>query len=73
MDQDPEALEHLWDNLLSRNPEQVLKVFATLDELQQKSVLDHLNRMAQEPGWHPEQCLSAQVALKALANRGDQK
>ena len=56
MDQDPEALEHLWDNLLSRNPEQVLKVFATLDEIQQKSVLDHLNRMAQEPGWHPEQC-----------------
>ena len=73
MNQDPETLEHLWDNLLSRNPEQILKIFTTLDAIQQKSVLEHLSRMAQEPGWHPEQSLSAQIALKALDNWSDLK
>ena len=72
MNQEQESIEDLWDNLLSRNPKQILEVFAALDELQQKIVQEHLSRMACKPGWHPEQRLSAQSALKALDNWGDQ-
>ena len=73
MNQDQQALENVWDKLLSRNTQQVFEVFATLDEIQQQVVLDHLGRMVQEPGWHPEQRLSAQTALKALGSWSDKK
>jgi len=68
MNQDQQVLENVWDKLLSRNTEQVLEIFATLDEIQQQVVLDHLRRMVREPDWHPEQRLSAQTALKALGS-----
>ena len=68
MNQDQQAMENVWDKLLSRNTKQVLEIFATLDEIEQQAVLDHLRRMVQEPGWHPEQRLSAQTALKALGS-----
>jgi hypothetical protein len=58
--------EDLWDGLLSRQPELVEAAFASLDESEQQSILAHLKRMASEPGWHPEQASSAQVALKIL-------
>jgi hypothetical protein len=68
MNQDQQAMENVWDKLLSRDTKQVLEIFATLDEIEQQAVLDHLRRMVQEPGWHPEQRLSAQTALKALGS-----
>lgn len=64
---DTEDLETLWDQLLSRQPDQVLKAFAALSESEQQAVLSHLRNMAEEDGWHPEQRISAQAALKALA------
>jgi hypothetical protein len=60
---DPEGL---WDTLLSRQPDQVRTAFYSLDEDQKMAVFSHLQRMASEPGWHPEQRLSAQAALEAL-------
>jgi hypothetical protein len=60
-------LENLWEALLSRQPEQVRKAFAGLQAAERQSVREHLNRMATEPGWHPEQRLSAQAALEALS------
>ena len=62
-----DPLEILWDNLLSRQPERVRAAFSTLTSAEQQAVLDHLKRMSQEPGWHPEQRRSAQTALDALA------
>jgi hypothetical protein len=64
-----DELEILWDALLSRQAETVRQAFSSLSEGERLAVLVHLRRMANEPGWHPEQRASAQEALKALANR----
>lgn len=62
----PLDLEALWENLLSRQPELVQAAFASLDADERQAVLAHLQRMAAEPGWHPEQRKSATAALLAL-------
>lgn len=59
-------LEELWERLLSREAGQVRAAFAALPPEDQKTVRAHLQRMASEPDWHPEQRLSAQAALQAL-------
>jgi hypothetical protein len=59
-------LEILWEQLLSRQPEHVLAAFSGLAAQEKQSVLAHLRSMASEPGWHPEQRLSAQSALDAI-------
>jgi hypothetical protein len=61
------SIEDLWQALLSRQAAQVQAAFGTLDSEQQSAVIAHLRRMTQEPGWHPEQRISAQAALEALA------
>jgi len=65
-----EPLEILWDALLSRQEDQVRAAFETLDETERRAVLAHLQSMASEPGWHPEQRLSAEAALRALQGFG---
>jgi hypothetical protein len=62
-------LEKAWDDLLSRDTNRILTRFASLDAGSQKTVLEHLNRMAVESGWHPEQVLSAKTALLALGSQ----
>ena len=64
----PDPLEILWDSLLSRQPAQIRAAYASLTGAEQQAVLNHLRRMAQEPGWNPEQRKSAQAALDALAD-----
>ena len=59
-------LDNLWDFLLSRQPEQVRSAFLSLPEDERQLVVAHLQRMASEPGWHPEQVISARAALLAL-------
>jgi hypothetical protein len=66
MDEPLNSLEALWENLLSRQAERVQGAFATLDGEERQVVLAHLRAMATEPGWQPEQSLSAQEALKFL-------
>jgi hypothetical protein len=66
MNEQTDPLEILWDGLLSREAGRVRAAFATLNEAEQQAVRAHLQRMACEPGWHPEQRLSAQAALQAL-------
>jgi hypothetical protein len=61
-----EPLEELWDGLLSREPDRILAAFATLSTSEKGSVLNHIRKMAEEPGWHPEQRNSAQAALAVL-------
>lgn len=61
-------LEKVWGDLLSRDPKKIANSFASLDSESQKTVLDHLQRMLNEDGWHPEQVKSAQVAMDVLSN-----
>jgi hypothetical protein len=68
----PEHLEQLWDNLLSRQPARIRKAFASLDTTSRKSVYEHLQLMASNPGWQPGQRDSAIAALKALGDIPDQ-
>ncbi len=60
------ALEELWENLLSRQPELIRPVFMCLAVEEQREVIAHLQRMSSEAGWHIEQCRSAEAALAAL-------
>lgn len=59
-------IEDLWDALLSRQAQQVRSAFDALNAEQQRAVRAHLQRMADEPGWHLEQRVSARAALEAL-------
>jgi hypothetical protein len=63
-----DELEDLWDSLLSRQVELVLKAFNSLDDESKKAVILHLQRMSTEIGWHPEQAASAKMALDTLLN-----
>jgi hypothetical protein len=68
MSSTPKDLEELWSDILSRQPELVRTTFATLDLSRQKLVLAHLERMAKEAGWQPEQRASAKAALRTLGH-----
>jgi uncharacterized protein with von Willebrand factor type A (vWA) domain len=61
------ALERLWDQLLSRQADEVRQAFLGLAPLDRQAVLAHLQRMSQETDWHPEQRKSADFALQTLA------
>jgi hypothetical protein len=62
--------EQLWDQLLSRQPDQIVAAYLRLAVAEQAYVVRHLERMAAEPGWYPEQRLSAQAALAAIKDSG---
>ncbi len=62
----------LWDDLLSRQPKSIKAAFASLGETDQQKVLEHLQRMVNEPGWQPEQRLSAEAALRVFVAHPDQ-
>ncbi|OGO11641.1 MAG: hypothetical protein A2Y53_05345 [Chloroflexi bacterium RBG_16_47_49] len=73
MDSQPEYLEALWNDLLTREPERIRKAFYSLDPPSQGFVLAHLQRMLSESDWQPEQRLSARAALQALEKLSDQE
>ena len=58
--------DNIWEVLLSRDPVRILTVYDALPLEQKRAVQAHLEKMAGEPGWQPEQRLSAQAALDAL-------
>lgn len=60
-------LEQTWDGILSRDRQKVASVFINLSLQNQKVVLSHLHKMAEDPGWHPEQVTSAKFALEVLS------
>jgi hypothetical protein len=60
------SVEQLWDNLLSREIEKIKSSFQHLNQSDRIAVIEHLNRMTTEDGWHPEQKNSAQIALQAI-------
>lgn len=63
-------LEQTWDGILSRNAERISSVFNDLGDENQRVVLNHLHKMSEEEGWHPEQVKSARFALEVLENKG---
>lgn len=63
---DPDSLQYFWENLLSRNPARIQSAFLTLDPTSKQAVIAHLQKMATEPGWHPEQVESARAALETI-------
>jgi hypothetical protein len=69
MNKASKQLEMLWEDLLSRQPAPIKAAFASLDPSDQKAVLVHLQRMVNEPGWQPEQRLSAKTALDVLLSQ----
>jgi hypothetical protein len=61
-----ENLEEVWDALLSRQSDLIRQAFDILDQASQKVVISHLHRMVSEPDWHPEQQISAKIALDTI-------
>ena len=61
------SVEIIWEQILSREPEQARAAFFSLDVETQQQVAAHLRAMVSEEGWHPEQVISAQKALDAIA------
>jgi hypothetical protein len=61
-----DPVELFWESLLSRQPDQIQAAFNSVDKITQAQVLEHLQQMVSEEGWHPEQVLSAQTALEIL-------
>jgi hypothetical protein len=65
---DGDVSENLWEQLLSRQPELVQQAFSGLEPPDRQAVIAHLQRMFEEPGWHPEQRKSAEIALQSLTD-----
>lgn len=68
MDDYLDSIDHLWYALLSRQVDLVRKAYHSLQEDEKQAILKHLQQMASQEGWHPEQRLSAQQALLALGD-----
>ncbi|PKN93443.1 MAG: hypothetical protein CVU42_09375 [Chloroflexi bacterium HGW-Chloroflexi-4] len=63
-------LEKAWDDLLSRDPKLIEARYKSLDPKSQKVVIEHLQNMVTDTGWHPVQVISAQNALDTLTKLG---
>jgi hypothetical protein len=64
-------LEKAWDDLLSQEPERIESRFKSFDEKSKRVVIEHLNKMVTESGWHPAQVESAEKALEILLKQGN--
>jgi len=60
---DPRAF---WAQVLSSDPVRVREAMASLSEGERTSVVEHLQRMASEPGWQDGQRGAARAALDIL-------
>jgi hypothetical protein len=56
----------MWGSLLSRQAPLIRSIYFSLDPASRKVVLNHLQLMATQPGWQPQQIQSAKVALEVL-------
>ena len=60
------SIELLWDRLLSREPDKIKSTIQHLNVSERNAVIEHLNRMTTEDGWHPTQKNSALIALQII-------
>ena len=68
-----DAIELLWDALLSREPKRIQFAYDDLSLAEKEAVVEHLKSMASESGWHGEQKRSAQFAVDVIKNFGIEK
>ena len=73
MNIEPDQIERLWDDLLSRQPQLIRAAFASLNASDQKAVLAHLHHMVKDTGWQPEQKISAEFAIQTLETQSRQE
>ena len=64
-----DPVELFWENLLSRDLDQIQTAWDSIDHATQKQVLLHLQDMVEGGDWHPEQRASAEAALKVLKGK----
>jgi len=58
--------ENSWEELLSEDPARIRRAWGNLTDDECLAVLDHLRRMTEEEGWHPEQQRAAATALRVV-------
>ncbi len=58
--------DDLWESLLSGDPALIRRAWGELTDEEASSVLAHLTRMRDEPGWAPVQQSAAALALQVL-------
>jgi len=69
MPEELDPLEQFWDAILSRQPDLIRAAFSRLNPDERLQLVNHLQRMATEPGWQIEQRKSAFVALETLTRK----
>lgn len=62
-------LDNLWDDILSSDPARIRRAWGNLTDEEALTVLEHLRRMKDEPGWQPAQRESAEVALRIVRDQ----
>lgn len=64
-------LEDFWGDMLSRDVHRIRAAYQTLSEEESAALVEHLKRLRDEEGWHPEQRQSAIAALEAIEKWDD--
>lgn len=64
-------VEHIWNEILSRQPERIQPAFRGLSAKEKIAVRAHLIKMTSEDGWQPIQIESAAIALEAIKDIPD--
>jgi hypothetical protein len=66
MNAEQSGFGYLWETLISREHDRILRAYESLQPDQKIAILEHLQKMVSESGWQPEQRNSAQAALDAI-------
>lgn len=59
-------LDQFWEDLLSQDPARIRHAWGELNDQEAAAVVAHLQRMATEEGWQPEQQAAAAAALRTI-------
>jgi hypothetical protein len=62
-------LDALWEHLLSEKTALIQSAWETLDSEGRDAVKRHLQTMARDGGWHPNQHRAARAALQCIEER----
>ena len=66
LENNQKAKEHIWENILSEDENLIRAIFPHLNEAEKETVITHLEKMANEDGWHPSQKRSSTYALSII-------
>jgi hypothetical protein len=60
--------EDFWGNILSRDADLIRPEIDRVSNDERTRIINHLQKMVSEPGWHEEQKISARYALDVILN-----